>query len=498
MLSFTLVLEGFTGGPSVLAQKALPKYITEYQVPTPNSAPLAIAVDAKGRVWFTESNASKLAVFDPASESFTEYKIPWLGDMWSVVPDSQGHVWFAQYSGKGNVNPGGAIVAGGSGRIVRFDKETKNFTAIPIPTNGSFPLRLAMDQLGRIWFTEFLGNKIGVFDPALNQMQEYQVPTNSSGPADLTFDSHGILWFTESFSQQLGRFDPQSRSFTEYQLSAQTASQIVSSPVGVAVDKQGHVWIADHGGNWIVQFDPQTQRVVKYPTHFPPKDVYPISITNDVLVDPTGRVWFAEHGGNSIGFYEPITRSMIEFPIPTGPISTALWLSLAPNGDVWFAEWSGNKIGLVYASPSIPLSISASVNQLVLDQGQRVNIPLQIKILQGLQGNGTMVYAWGAYDQMHVSATFSPQYPLLTGPMETSGQAQFAISTATDPGNYTLAVGIATQSFRVLTMISVEILAMNNPTAIPLLSLAALGGVAILAAAMLILVRRSRSPRPRH
>lgn len=496
LLVLTTGSEGFLVPPPVSAQNGVPKYIAEYEVPTANSAPLAISVDANGKVWFTESNASKLGIFDPTTESFTEYEVPWLGDMWSVITDLQGHVWFTQYSGKGNVSPGGAIVGGGSGRIVRFDIATKNFTSILIPTNGSFPMRLAMDQVGRVWFTEFLGNKVGVFDPVSNHMQEYRVPTNFSGPADLTFDSHGTLWFSESFSQQLGRFDPQSQSFTEYHLSAQTASQIVSSPVGVAMDKRGNVWIADHGGNWIVEFNPQTQRISKYPTHFPPKNVYPISIVNDVLVDYTGRVWFAEHGGNSIGYYDPGTRTMVEFAIPTGPISSTLWLALAPNGDVWFAEWSGNKIGVVHATPFIPISISTPMSSLILSQGQQVTIPLQIKTLQGLQGNGTLLYAWGSYNQIDVSGTFSPQYPVLTGPTEISAQAQFALTKTAQPGNYTLALGIETQSFRVLSMISVEVLTANSSTTIPLLNLAALGLVVVIAVAALIFVRRSRSQGP--
>lgn len=339
----------------VSAQSGAPSYIDEYQVPTANSAPLAIAVDTHGNVWFTESNASKLAKFDPLTKSFREYKVPWVGDMWGIIINPPDAIWFTQYSGKGNVNPGGAIVGGGEGRIVRFIITTENFTSIPIPTNGSFPIRLTSDQRGRIWFTELLGNKLGVYDPGANSLQEYPIPTNSSGPTDLTFDSHGDLWFSESFAQQLGKFNPQTQTITEYHLGGETASQIVSSPVGVAVDQEGNVWVADHGGNWIVELNPQTHATVKYPTHFPPADVYPISLVNDLLIDPQGHIWFAEHGGNSIGYFEPRTHSMVEFPIPTGPLSTTLWLTLAPNGDVWFAEWSGNKIGVVHANSLIPL-----------------------------------------------------------------------------------------------------------------------------------------------
>jgi len=55
----------------VLAANTQLNYIEEYDVPTPESAPLAIMVDSHGVVWFTESNASKLARFDPSDRSLT-------------------------------------------------------------------------------------------------------------------------------------------------------------------------------------------------------------------------------------------------------------------------------------------------------------------------------------------------------------------------------------------------------------------------------------------
>ncbi len=499
LLMITVTMTSIKWSPSVYsenpAQNALigPNYIKEFHVPTPNSAPLAITVDANGKVWFTESNASKLAVFDPLNQSFMEFKVPWVGDMWGVVADLKGYVWLTQYSGEGNVNPGGAIVGGGNGRIVRFDIASRDFTSIPVPGNGSFPIRLALDQLGRVWFTELLGNKIGVYDPSSDRMREYLVPTNSSGPTDLTFDSHGNLWFSESYARQLGRFNVQDHSFTEYPLGSESASQIVSSPVGLALDRDGNVWVADHGGNWIVEFNPSTRAIMKYPTHFPPRDVYPISLVNDLLIDSKGRIWFAEHGGNSIGYYIPETRTMVEFPIPTGPISTALWMAMAPNGKIWFAEWTADKIGVVYSDLTVPLSVSGSTSSLILREGEQVTIPFDVEISQGMPGNGTLAYSWGSYNPFDISGILVPQYPALTTPTVVSAEAQLSISARTEPGNYTLAVGIETQSVNVWSMISVEV-SSSHTSMTPLVYVVAVGIVA-LAAVLLVLVMRRRSSR---
>ena len=245
---FLLSLSSYAPGAAV-ASETLPEYIDEYTIPTAASAPLAIAVDRNGIVWFTESNASKLASFDPMSHTFNEYSVPGVGDMWGVTFDHGGYVWLTQYSGKGSVSPGGSIVFGGNGRLVRFDPVRKNFTSIDVPTVGSFPMRIVVDEQNMIWFTELLGNKIGVYDQSTKQLTEYSVPTNSSGPADLTFDRNGHLWFTEAYARSLGEFLPQNESFIQYPLGNESASQIVSSPVGLAFDSEGNLWVADHGGN---------------------------------------------------------------------------------------------------------------------------------------------------------------------------------------------------------------------------------------------------------
>jgi virginiamycin B lyase len=230
LLIFQLILPSYSSSPIVVSA-ALPEYISEYSVPTLTSTPLAITVNADGMVWFTESNVSKLASFDPAVQSFGEYTVPGVGDMWGVTLDHNGYVWVTQYSGKGSVSPGGSVEPGGTGRLVRFDPTRDIFTSIDVPTVGSFPMRLVVDLQNRIWFTELLGNKIGVYDQSRKQLTEYPVPTNASGPADLAFDRNGVLWFTETYARNVGEFFPQNQSFVEYPLGDASPSQIVSSPI---------------------------------------------------------------------------------------------------------------------------------------------------------------------------------------------------------------------------------------------------------------------------
>lgn len=442
---------------TVRAPTALPNYIDEYTIPTANSAPLAIAADPMGRIWFTESNSSMLGMFDPTNRTFKEYVVPGVGDMWGITVDNGGYVWLTQYSGKGSVSPGGAVVSGGHGRLLRFDPANANFTIIDIPTVGSFPFRLITDSQGRVWFTELLGNKLGIYDPRAHGIQEYPAPSSFAGPADLAFDSNGNVWFTEAYNQSLAMFQPITKKFVEYHLSTNDPSRFVSSPIGISVDQNGHVWFADHGGSWIGEFDPSSQTLTRYPGAPPQSAGYGIAIPNGLLIDKEGRVWFSEHWGNAIGYVDPTAHRIVEFPIPTGPICTALWIAEAPNGDIWFTEWSANKIGVVHSSLPIPVTFGASESHLTLAAGGGTQLSLTMKSSGDLSGNGTLKHSWSSYTQTDIAVTYSPEYPSLGNSANSTIQAQIQVSDKVTPGNYTLTVGIDLGRVRVWTILPTEV-----------------------------------------
>ncbi len=452
-LSLTLVVPLI----HVTASSSLPKYIDEYVVPTPNSAPLAITADRNGIIWFTESNVTKLGRFDPQTNTFKEYSVPGVGDMWGVTVDLSGYVWITQYSGRGSVNPGGAIVPGGQGRLLRFNPQDGNFNVVDIPTVGSFPFRVVTDNQGRVWFTELLGNKIGTYDPVSGRLEEYDVPSPFAGPADLTFDRHGRLWFTEAYNESVAEFQPATNSFVEYHLSTSDPSRFISSPVGIVVDEKDHVWFADHGGNWIIEFNPTSQSLVQYPTAIPTGYAGAIAIPNGLLIDGRGRVWFSEHWGNRIGYYDPQTQTMIEFPIPTGPISTALWIALAPNGDIWFTEWDTNRIGVLHTALPVPFSLTPSNNHIRIEAGGGTSVSLLAKTTQEIDGNGTLRYSWSSYNPDEVQVLFSPQLYPSFAMNATRSEAQVKISTKVSPGNYTLSIGLDAGVVLISRMVRVEV-----------------------------------------
>jgi virginiamycin B lyase len=339
-----------------------------------------------------------------------------------------------------------------------------------------------------------LGNQIGYYDPSSGKLRAYPVPTPFAGPADLTFDSHGMLWFTEAYNESVARFDPATGKFDEYHFYSLDPNQYVGSPVGISVTEDGIVWVADHGGNWIVEFNSTSQHVTLYPTHFPPPEVYPISLVNDLLVDRQGKVWFTEHGGNSIGYFDSGTHKMVEFAIPTGPISTALWLAEAPNGDLWFTEWSSNKIGVLHANLPVPVDLSASESQLSLSVNGEASLSLVLSSSQDFIWSGTFEYSWPSYNQGDVNVTFTPQNTSLNGAGSSQTEATVRISQHVLPGEYVLGLGFDAGAVRVWVMVQTDISAGQTPFSVYAMNNLWLlvGVISIIILGIIMLTRRAR------
>jgi len=341
-------------------------YVQEFRVPTSNSGPFAIDIDFAGNVWFTESNASKIAVFFPVNMTFKEYEIPHFGkNLYGLTIDQAKNIWFTGWD---------------TNSITMLDPRTGGFTEYQVPTNDSTPAQVLTDSEGNVWFTEFQGNKIGKLTP-IGEIIEYSPPTPDTGPFGITLDSYGNLWFTEAYAGKIAKLDKSSLKITEY-----VPPFRLFSPVGIAVDQEGIVWFAEHGGNGIGKLNPTTAAWSKYSTSPPPPEVSLVSIPNDLKVSYDGSIWFAEHGGNKIGRFNPKQETFTEYLIPSS-YATTLWLAQDKNGDVWFTEWNQSKIGMVKASIPSPFLITTDKRRITLNPGESTNITVTLVFTENLSAS---------------------------------------------------------------------------------------------------------------
>jgi virginiamycin B lyase len=460
---------------NIYAAASSSHYITEIDVPTAQSGPLAVTIDSKGDVWFTESNASKIAKYNPASNQFEEFQLPYgLGDMWGIIATHDGEIWFTQYgASSASTYATGGFLPGGRGTLWNFDPLNNSFRSYALNEPGTMPFRLAEDRHGWIWFTQLLGNSLGVFDPKTQRFSQFSIPTENSGPADLCIDASGRIWFTESTARAIGVYDPSNSSFREFRFDS------ILAPVGISIDSGGLVWVADHGLNRIGRFNPATGQLITFPTSNPTNGIFPYSLPNDLSIDSHGDVWFTEHVANRIGKIDPINHLLTEYQIPTGPISTALWLAIMPDGNVCFTEYSYNKIGILDPIEQIPFTVTIDHESVQVRQGSTSPVELTAK---GQAGNLQLFVASTLITPNSLNASFSSN-PISIGSLANPSPViivDIDASQSATPGQYVMVIGGSSNQVSVSVLLPVIVIGQPLPDVAFPLVLAGLGVVFLL------------------
>jgi virginiamycin B lyase len=127
--------------------------LTVIDPPTRNSGTRRVWSDSRGRLWVTESFVSKLAMYDPASRRWREWRMPGVGS-----GDPTGH-----------------------------------------------PYAVCVDASDKVWLTDFSTNTLQRFDPATERFQAYRIPTADSLVRQIV-EADGIIWGAESATEKLVAF----------------------------------------------------------------------------------------------------------------------------------------------------------------------------------------------------------------------------------------------------------------------------------------------------
>jgi streptogramin lyase len=142
----------------------------------------------------------------------------------------------------------------GDTRIGTTDAKTNATQIWATPTPRSRPRRGRLDDQGRVWFAEYAGNAIGMFDPTTQKIQEYKVPTPWSAPYDVVPTKGGAeVWTGSMMSDQVARLDTKSGQVTEYLLPHTTnIRRVFVQETG----PQPVLWVGNNHGAAIVKVEP--------------------------------------------------------------------------------------------------------------------------------------------------------------------------------------------------------------------------------------------------
>jgi len=170
-----------------------------YAVPTIGAIIQGITVAPGNTIWFAEAGSRKIGRLVPGvSPVFSEFSPPpsiSLAAPVQLAVDASGNVWFTDH---------------GSNQFGVFDPQASTWKAFPIGyclnnCVSGLPNAIFLDAKNTIWFSEHVAGRIAHYDPSTGLLTEYSVPGSNApytwwampGPKNL-------VWFVALALGQIG------------------------------------------------------------------------------------------------------------------------------------------------------------------------------------------------------------------------------------------------------------------------------------------------------
>ena len=118
---------------------------TVLRPPTANQGARRVWSDSGGRVWVSEWNSGQVSVFEPASNTWKQWKLPGANPQtYAVYVDELDKVWLTDFGGNA---------------IVRFDPASERFESFPLPSSPG-NVRQLLGRPGELWGAESAADQL--------------------------------------------------------------------------------------------------------------------------------------------------------------------------------------------------------------------------------------------------------------------------------------------------------------------------------------------------
>ena len=119
--------------------------VTVLEPPTAGQGTRRVWTDSTGRLWCAQWNAGQVAVYDPATQAWQEWKLPGPAPQtYAVYVDERDDVWLTDFGGNA---------------IHRFDPDTEAFETFALPsTPGN--VRQLLGRPGEVWGAESAADQL--------------------------------------------------------------------------------------------------------------------------------------------------------------------------------------------------------------------------------------------------------------------------------------------------------------------------------------------------
>jgi streptogramin lyase len=395
---------------AIPARAATPT-VTEFPTATTSTGTEGIAAGPDGKLWFTESGASKIARITTtgAITAGDEFATPTASSFpSSIAAGPDGKLWFTEdgVSKIGRITTTGAIAAGDE---------------FATPTASSLPTGIAAGPDGKLWFTEDAVQKVARITTAgaIVSGDEFATPSAVSGPEGIAAGPDDKLWFAEAGANKIARITTAGTITTGDEFPTPTA---FAQPSGIATGPDGRLWFTEDSAGKIGRIT--TTGVITAADEFPTPTAG--SAPRRIVAGPDGNLWFTESqsGVDKIGRITP-SGAIDEFPLAAG--RRPFGITAGPDGNLWFGEVGTNGVGRINTALDPPQFVNAAAITIPgtgTGPGPSSPYPSTIDV-SGLQGTITSVRV----TIFGLTHAFTPDVDmLLVGPQ---GQK---VLLASDPG----------------------------------------------------------------
>jgi virginiamycin B lyase len=287
--------------------------LKQFKVPTANSQPRAITNGSDGNRWFTEGTEftgapAKIGRITAAG-AVTEFPVECNGCIITDIARGQGDTLYftSNDASLGSINTAGQQLA-----------------SVSLPNSSALGGNLAVHG-NEVWITDFNNDSLWRYNITSGQFTQFPVPE----PADVAVDSLGRVWFTAPLDGDIDRLDAATGAVT-----STAAGGLIPRELAVATD--GQVWFtARFTPQGVGRLNPNTNPHVV--TTFPLTNVGP----EGIAASPDGSIWFTQTTKGNIA---RINNAGVSTEAKTVKGSEPFGITVAPNGDPWYTMMSANKI----------------------------------------------------------------------------------------------------------------------------------------------------------
>jgi virginiamycin B lyase len=323
-----------------------PSPVREFAIPWENAFPSDMAMDARGRVWFTDRLTHRIGRFDPRTSAFTSYPTPTPKSApYGMVVGPDSALWFAESR---------------AGRLGRIDPADGGITEVVLPGVGGGPQLLARSG-PRLWFTVRDGRSWGWYDPSSGEGRVYPGPPDF-GPYGIGVAPDGSIWIAGQPGWMLLRVDASTDTAEVVELGVEigagTRRWLATQPDSVrrvqerrlrrdgqarriAVDSAGGVWLTDFGRSRVVRYDPATGDEDVFSTLAARTEPYAITVSR------AGLIWYSEKARNAVVALDPSTGERVSYPLPSPNATVRQILLDESRRRVWLPMSDAGKLGLI-------------------------------------------------------------------------------------------------------------------------------------------------------